>query len=103
MDGQSWQWDGVNFEILHPDAGSYAITQIRDNNRGCVLRISIGNRHILLTADIEKDSEQQLLTGHADSGSMLLTIANSSCQNNAASDPSNRIARLRENHRRETQ
>jgi len=41
LDGQSWQWDGVNFEILHPDAGSYAITRIRDNNRGCVLRISM--------------------------------------------------------------
>ena len=23
-DGQAWQWDGVEFEILHPDAGSYA-------------------------------------------------------------------------------
>ena len=53
-DGQSWQWDGVNFEILHPDAGSYAIAKIHDNNRGCVLRISIGNQHILLAADIEK-------------------------------------------------
>lgn len=66
IDGQSWQWDGVNFEILHPDADSYAMTKIRDNNRGCVLRISIGNRHILLTADIEKESEQQLLEEHAD-------------------------------------
>ena len=66
MDGQSWQWDGINFEMLHPDAGSYNITRIRDNNRGCVLRISIGNRHILLTADIEKDSERQLLKEHLD-------------------------------------
>jgi competence protein ComEC len=23
-DGQSWQWDGVQFEILHPDSASYA-------------------------------------------------------------------------------
>jgi competence protein ComEC len=66
MDGQSWQWDGAKFEILHPDAGSYDIAQIRDNDRGCVLRISIGDQHILLTADIEKDSEQQLLAVHAD-------------------------------------
>jgi competence protein ComEC len=66
IDGQSWQWDGVNFEILHPDTGSYTMTKIRDNNRGCVLRISIGKRHILLTADIEKESEQQLLEEHAD-------------------------------------
>jgi competence protein ComEC len=65
-DGQSWQWDGVNFEILHPDVGSYAIAKIRDNNRGCVLRISIGDQHVLLTADIEKESEQQLLKEHAD-------------------------------------
>jgi competence protein ComEC len=66
MDGQSWQWDGVNFEILHPDAASYAIAKISDNNRGCVLRISVGDQHILLTADIEKVSERQLLDEHAD-------------------------------------
>jgi competence protein ComEC len=65
QDGQSWQWDGVNFEMLHPDAASYALPKIRDNNRGCVMRISIGDQHILLTADIEKESEQQLLKEHA--------------------------------------
>ena len=65
-DGQSWQWDGVQFEILHPDSASYAAEKIRKNNRRCVLRISIGNRHILLAADIEKESEQQLLKEHTD-------------------------------------
>ncbi len=64
--GQAWQWDGVQFDILHPDAASYSKESISKNNRGCVLRISIGNRHILLTADIEKESEQQLLDEHAD-------------------------------------
>jgi competence protein ComEC len=66
MDGQAWQWDGVSFEILHPDSGSYAVANIRDNNRGCVLRISVGDQHILLAADIEKDSERQLLKDHFD-------------------------------------
>jgi len=66
MDGQAWQWDGVSFEILHPDADSYAVANIRDNNRGCVLRISVGDQHILLAADIEKDSERQLLKDHFD-------------------------------------
>jgi competence protein ComEC len=65
MDGQSWQWDGVQFEILHPDPGSYAQTKISDNDRGCVLRISIGKQHILLTADIEKASESELLRKHS--------------------------------------
>jgi competence protein ComEC len=66
MDGQAWQWDGVGFEMLHPDAASYAAENIRDNNMGCVLRISIGDQHVLLAADIEKESEQRLLGEHAD-------------------------------------
>ena len=66
VDGQAWQWDGVDFEMLHPDAASYAGTKIRDNDMGCVLRISVGNKHILLAADIEKKSEQQLLKEHMD-------------------------------------
>ncbi|MCG6933276.1 MAG: DNA internalization-related competence protein ComEC/Rec2 [Gallionella sp.] len=66
MDGQSWQWDGVLFEILHPEKASYAQANISDNNRGCVLRISIANQHILLTADIEAASEAELLDRHPD-------------------------------------
>ncbi|MGC2049090.1 MAG: DNA internalization-related competence protein ComEC/Rec2 [Gallionella sp.] len=66
MDGQTWQWDGVSFEMLHPDAASYSAESVRDNDMGCVLRISIGDQHVLLTADIEKNSEQRLLIEHAD-------------------------------------
>ena len=73
-DGQTWQWDGVTFEMLHPDAASYKETNIRDNNRGCVLRISIDDYHILLTADIEKDSEQRLLKKHPDKMSAQMLV-----------------------------
>jgi len=67
MDGQAWQWDGVVFEIFHPAIGSYSDQRTRhDNDQGCVLRISAGNQHILLTADIEHESEQRLLKEHAD-------------------------------------
>ncbi len=66
MDGQTWQWDGVLFEILHPDQASYALANISDNDRGCVMRISIADQHILLTADIEKASESELLGEHND-------------------------------------
>ncbi len=65
-EGQAWQWDGAYFEMLHPDSASYKKANIRDNDRGCVLRISIGDQHVLLTSDIEKDSERQLLRKHAD-------------------------------------
>jgi competence protein ComEC len=64
--GQTWQWDGVDFEMLHPDADSYADATISDNDMGCVLRISTGSQHILLAADIEKRSERQLLDEHPD-------------------------------------
>ena len=64
--GEKWQWNGVDFAILSPDAASYADEKMRDNNRGCVLRISIGSQHILLAADIEKEAEKKLIAEHAD-------------------------------------
>ncbi len=64
MDGQTWEWDGVHFEVLHPTAESYAAEKIRDNNRGCVLKISTGKNSVLLAADIEKESEWRLLKQH---------------------------------------
>ena len=70
-DGQAWEWDGVQFELLHPTAESYAPeiygqAKIRDNERGCVLKITTGKHSVLLVADIEKKSEQRLLQQHAD-------------------------------------
>ena len=74
MDRQAWQWDGASFEILHPGTAGYNSTDIRDNNMGCVLRISIGEQHILLTADIEKDVERRLLKEHADKLSAAMLV-----------------------------
>lgn len=54
--GQSWEWDGVNFEVLHPDR-EYK----QRNNRGCVLKVSNKSGSVLITADIEKQVEQHLL------------------------------------------
>ena len=59
--GQSWQWDGVRFDMLHPARESYEDASIRDNNRGCVLRIAAGKNVALIPADIEARAEQQLL------------------------------------------
>jgi competence protein ComEC len=74
-DGQRWNWDGVSFEILHPDISSYQDEKIRDNDRGCVMRISIGEQRILLTADIEKKSEARLINKHADKLYTTLLVA----------------------------
>jgi competence protein ComEC len=56
-DGQRWEWDGVRFEMLHPDDAKYST-----NNSGCVLRIEAGPYAALLPADIEKGAERRLLT-----------------------------------------
>ena len=57
--GQRWQWDGVRFEILHP--GPWLnVAAMKENNRGCVLKISSQVGSILLPADIERESEFEL-------------------------------------------
>lgn len=61
-DGSKWDWEGVNFEILHPRSPSL---KSHDNNQSCVLRISTGTQHVLLAGDIEWRGEQRLLGEHA--------------------------------------
>jgi competence protein ComEC len=73
-DGQSWIWDGVLFEMLHPALTSYAEDEHSNNDRGCVLRISIGQHSVLLTADIEKKSERSLLAQHPDKLSATMLV-----------------------------
>lgn len=65
QDGESWNWDGVQFEMLHPAYGNDGAKKVRDNDQSCVLRISIGEHSILLAGDIEKSSEARLLRQHA--------------------------------------
>jgi competence protein ComEC len=59
--GQSWDWDGVRFDLLHPTAGSYAVNGLKSNDRSCVLKISAARGAVLLTGDIEARSERELL------------------------------------------
>ncbi|MDO8813522.1 MAG: DNA internalization-related competence protein ComEC/Rec2, partial [Gallionella sp.] len=65
-DGESWSWDGVQFEILHPASSNDSSKKPHDNDQSCVLRISIGKHSVLLAGDIEKNSEIRLLRQHAD-------------------------------------
>jgi competence protein ComEC len=58
--GQRWQWDGVDFQVLHPQAADYD-TANKPNAMSCVLRISNGTRTALLVADIEAPQEARLL------------------------------------------
>jgi competence protein ComEC len=55
--GQQWQWDGVDFHMLHPPQ----LSVYKGNNSSCVLRISNRAGSVLLTGDIEKGAEKSLL------------------------------------------
>jgi competence protein ComEC len=55
--GQHWTWDGVRFDWLHPAEPMPP----NDNDRSCVLAIRAGTRLIVLTGDVEKVAEKQLL------------------------------------------
>jgi len=69
--GQSWQWDGVGFEILHPQ-----IKQAKGgNNRSCVLQVRVGRKVILLPADIERAAELQLIAEYGDNLKSHILIA----------------------------
>ncbi len=64
--GKLWQWDGVEFELLHPAREHYMREKFRGNDRGCVLRITTGETSVLLVADIEQKSERELLASVPD-------------------------------------
>lgn len=55
--GQRWRWEGIGFAMLHPAPGSPG----RENDRSCVLQISIGDLAVLLPGDIEAGAEEVLV------------------------------------------
>lgn len=55
--GQRWQWDEVDFSVLHPSEGY----RRRGNNASCVLRVQTRHGSVLLTGDIEAPAERELL------------------------------------------
>ena len=58
--GQRWDWDGVVFEVLHPQAPDYE-ARPKSNAMSCVLRITNGVHTALLVGDIEQAQEARLL------------------------------------------
>ena len=59
--GQKWHWDDVRFEVLSPDKHSYQDAAVTDNNKSCVIKVTSRYGSVLLTGDIEKEVEGELL------------------------------------------
>ena len=73
--GQSWVWDGVLFEILHPPAqstGPLLDKKLKPNALSCVLRISHADASALLAGDIEAPQELELVTSGLQPVDLLL-------------------------------
>ncbi len=72
--GLSWQWDGVQFDVLGPPPARYpgppvaegerTASRVRSNALSCVLRIASAQGSVLLTGDIEREQESALVAQH---------------------------------------
>lgn len=69
--GQSWTWDGVRFDVLHPDPTTYLEAKLKTNDRSCVIKVSAQNFSALLTADVEALSEAAIIERYAANPSAL--------------------------------
>lgn len=66
-EGQKWQWDQVQFELLHPPANLSDLKLKDDNQHSCVLKVSsllYPKQSLLLTGDIDQQIEQRLIRLH---------------------------------------
>ena len=55
--GDQWNYDGVEFSFIHPPKKGL----LDGNDASCVLRVAAGDHRLLITGDIEKPAEQQLV------------------------------------------
>lgn len=72
LQGESWQWDDVNFEFLYPTLQNLNL----NNDSSCVLKITNAHQQsILLTGDIEKFAENVLLNTEQKNLSAAILVA----------------------------
>jgi competence protein ComEC len=64
-DGDSWDWDGVRFQVLHPTEADYDRAR-QTNDLSCVLRVQTAFGSALLTGDVAARNEAELLARHRD-------------------------------------
>ena len=68
--GQAWTWDGVRFEVLHPEPAFHR----RGNDSSCVLRVVTPAGSLLLTGDVERAGERALMADAAALSSDVVVV-----------------------------
>ena len=84
--GQHWEWDGVQFSILHPQAADYDKPHA-PNTVSCVLRIESAGaaaQTALLVGDIEQPQEAQLLAAQTPIKADLLLVPHHGSQTSSS-------------------
>lgn len=69
--GKHWEWDGVRFSFLYPDRNHLNF----NNNSSCVLKVENNYHQLLLSGDIEKLAENNLLKSISDQLHATVLIA----------------------------
>lgn len=59
--GQSWEWDGVRFQMLHPPPNGFS-----GDDASCVLKVQGAAGRVLLPGDIETGAEMTLVKTYGD-------------------------------------
>ncbi len=73
--GQRWNWDGVQFEMLHPEPEHYRAdgsAALPSNAMSCTLRISAGQQSAWLSGDLDADRETRLALARPELRATLL-------------------------------
>ena len=75
--GESWRWNDVHFEFLHPsvELNAKEFKKLSSNNSSCVLLLTHPSGSVLLTGDIEKTIEKRLITSQFDKLDVDVLIA----------------------------
>jgi competence protein ComEC len=68
--GDGWNWDGVQFRVLHPPEGS----RRAGNDASCVLRVETAGGALLLPGDIEARAEAALVAAGTDLRAEVLVV-----------------------------
>ncbi|MBV9575412.1 MAG: DNA internalization-related competence protein ComEC/Rec2 [Gammaproteobacteria bacterium] len=71
LSGYTWQWDEVTFTFLYPTPEKLHLK----NDSSCVLKIENAKQSILLTGDIEKSAEKDLVTRVPEKLSAAILVA----------------------------
>jgi competence protein ComEC len=82
--GDSADWDGAQASVLWPPKPTGE--RLTPNDASLVLRLSDGGAHFLLTGDIEKKTEEQLIADHQPLAADFLKVAHHGSKTSSSDD-----------------